>query len=66
MMIRDDPCKDNYEDGNDEDVDLSLLCRIFLFVWIFKANVVVGAIWCLMLHYGISHAEHKPSHGIFT
>lgn len=35
------------------------LCRIFFCAQILKANMVVGAIWCLMVCYQISHAEHK-------
>lgn len=36
------------------------LCRISL-----CAEMVVGAVWCLMVCYQISHAEHKLSHGIY-
>lgn len=41
------------------------LCTIFFCVQILKANMVVGAIWCLMVCYQISHAEHKLSHRIY-
>lgn len=41
------------------------LCTIFFCAQILKANMVVGAIWCLMVCYQISHAEHKLSHRIY-
>lgn len=47
------------------------MMTILLFLWIFfyaqilKANMIADAIWCFLVCYGIGHAEHKLSHGIF-
>lgn len=43
-------------------VTILLLLWIFFHAQILKANMVVGAIWCLLVCYRISHAEHKLSH----
>lgn len=66
MKIKDDEGGDNYEEQNDEVEDFAICAAGFPpFVWILRANTDAGAIWSLMVHYGISRDEHKESHEMY-